>query len=200
MKKFLTPRSLRIVAGLIVVSAFAVAPVAAQAVGTNTDLDGTLTAGVLSSTTPTITAFGTTLTGIVQTQYTEVSDWGVTDASATNLGWTVTVAASAPTVGGSAPAAGTGGSITLTPKAAVAVDDNLATAPTAGAAAALDTTPYTIESAAAGKGQGPWDFPADMGTTGSSPTNNSLAVVIPGDAGPGAYESTLTYTTAANAG
>jgi hypothetical protein len=56
----------------------------------------------------------------------------------------------------------------------------------------LGTTGATIQDAPAGTGQGQWDSAADNGTT-----ENSLAVVIPGDASAGDYSSTLTYTTAA---
>ena len=48
----------------------------------------------------------------------------------------------------------------------------------------------TIASAVEGTGQGGWDFAADSGVA------KSLAVVIPGDAGAGTYQSTLTFRTA----
>jgi hypothetical protein len=53
------------------------------------------------------------------------------------------------------------------------------------------STGATIQDAPAGTGQGQWNSAADNGAT-----ENSLAVVIPGDASAGAYQSTLTFTTA----
>ena len=72
---------------------------------------------------------------------------------------------------------------------------NANTAPVAQAAQQLDVdgTPAasTIQNAPAGTGQGPWSFAADTNPAAG------LEVVIPGTANPGAYASTLTYTTAA---
>jgi len=192
MLKIMSSRTSRLAAGLVVASAFAAVavPVAAQAA--TTDADGTLTAGALSNTAPVITPFTTTLTGANQTVNTAVGAWDVDDATGSDAGYSVTVAASAPTVAGSAADAGTGGSITLTPTAAVAGPDNpAATGPVAEAAQVLTPTASTIDNAAAGTGQGDWDYAADNGTTA-----NNLAVVIPGDASAGAYSSTLTFTTA----
>ncbi len=189
MTKFVTPRVARIAAGLAVVSAFAVAPVVAQAA--NTDATGTLSAGALSNTAPAVAPFSTTLTGITQTVNTTLGAWNVTDATGGNAGYSVTVTATAPTVAGSAAGAGIGGSITLTPTTATAAAGNpAATGPTASAPQPLTTTAATIDNAAAGTGQGEWDFAADSGAV------NSLAVVIPGDASAGQYISTLTFTTA----
>ncbi len=91
----------RIVAGLAVVSAVAVAPMAAQAA--NSDATGTLTGGSLSNNAPAITPFGMTLSGINQTVTTAVGATTLVDARGTNAGYTVTVAATAPTVEGVAP-------------------------------------------------------------------------------------------------
>jgi hypothetical protein len=190
MSKFLTPRVARVAAGMAVVGAFAVAPIAAQA--SSTAATGTLTAGALSVTAPVITPFSATLTGITQTVNTAVGGWSVNDATGGNTGYSITVAATNPTVAGSAAGAGTGGSITLTPTAATAATGNpTATGPTATAAQALSTTAATIDNAAANSGEGDWNFAADNGTT-----QNNLAVVIPGNASAGAYSSTLTFTTA----
>lgn len=49
----------------------------------------------------------------------------------------------------------------------------------------------TILSAPAGTGQGRWDFAAD-----APYLDKSLAVTIPGDASPGSYRVTLTFTIA----
>jgi hypothetical protein len=150
---------------------------------------------LLTNTAPTIAPFSAKLTGVDQMVSTTVGAWSVTDSTDTNAGYSVTAAASAPTVNGSTSAAGTGGSITLTPATATAASGNTATTgPVAAPPQTLTSTPVTIENAPAGTGQGEWDFPADSGTT------ESLAITIPGDASAGAYNSTLTFTTAPPAG
>jgi len=200
----LNARVARIVAGLAVVSAFAVAPMAAQAALTgDAAVTGTLNAGVLSVTAPTITAFSATLTGIAQTKNTPVGTWNVTDATGSDRGYDVTVSATAPTVdadgaGAGAPAVIAGSTLKLYTTTAE-TGDNLNTKPVAQADAQLDVladggyAASTIQSAAAGTGQGPWDFAADADIAAG------LEVVIPGTATPGAYASTLTYTTAQRA-
>ena len=179
---------------MVAVSGCALAPMAAQAA--DTPLTGTLSAGLLSNTAPAITPFTATLSGVNQTKLTAVGSWSVTDATGSNAGYSVTVAASAPVVtapGGDVAYEGTGGTLTLTPKTTTAAAGNPAdTGPVAQAAQLLGTTGATIQDAPAGTGQGQWDSAADNGTT-----ENSLAVVIPGDASAGDYSSTLTYTTAA---
>jgi hypothetical protein len=201
MSKFPSPRVTRIASGLAVVSALAVAPMAAQAA--NSDATGTLTAGALTNTAPGFTPFSATLTGLVQTKNTAVATWGVTDATGSNSGYSVTVSATAPTVdadgaGGADPTIIAGSTLKLYPTGAEAVSSNANTAPVAQAAQQLDVdgtpTASTIQNAPAGSGQGPWSFPADTGATG-----HGLEVVIPGTATPGAYSSTLSYTTAAPA-
>jgi hypothetical protein len=188
---FLSPRFSRVTVGLAVFSAFAMAPMAAQA--EDTPAAGTLTAGTLSNTAPAITAFTATLSGINQTVNTPVGAWSVTDATGSNAGYRVTVAATTPTVTGAVGAsAGTGGSLTLTTQTPTAAPGNPALgAPVTQSSQVLGTTAATIANAAAGAGQGQWDYAADNGTT-----EKNLAVVIPGDASSGAYSSTLTYTTA----
>lgn len=99
-------------------------------------------------------------------------------------------------VDGSTSAAGTGGSLTLTPATATATAANFnppSTAPVPASPQLLRATPATIENAIAGTGQGQWEFPA------GSDAAPGLAIVIPGDSARGAYESTLTFTTAAPA-
>lgn len=188
----LNSRVARIVAGLAVASAFAVAPMAAQAA--DTAATGTLTGGSLSNNAPAITAFTATLTGVNQTVTTAVGATTLVDARGTNAGYTVTVASSVPTVGGVAADAGTGGSIKLTPGAATATAGNAAsTTPTVAAQQTLSTTASTIYSSTASApvapAEGSWDLAS----------GNNLAIVIPGNAKAGAYSSTLTYTTAARA-
>ena len=195
MSKFLTPRLPRAAAGLAVLSAFAVVPVAAQAA--NTDATGTLTGGSLSNTAPAFTPFSATLTGLAQTKNTPVGAWTATDATGSDDGYSITVSATAPTVdpdGAGGPAVIAGSTLKLYPTTAAAVGGNANTAPVAQAAAQLDVdgtpTASTIQNAPANTGQGPWSFPADNGAS------TGLEVVIPGTATPGAYSSTLTYTTA----
>ncbi len=195
----LNSRVARIVAGLAAVTAFAVAPMAAQA--DDTPVTGTLGAGLLENTAPAITPFGTTLTGIAQTENTEVGTWNVTDATGSDDGYSVTVSAIAPTVdadsapGGTAPAVIAGSTMLLYTTAAE-VGANLNTPPVPQADAQLDVVAAggyvasTIQNAPTGTGQGPWDFAVD------DDPDAGLQIVIPGTATPGAYASTLTYTTA----
>jgi len=163
---------------MAVLSAFALAPVAAQAAETNAT--GTLSGGSLSNTAPVVSAFSATLTGVTQVVHTAVGASSVTDATGTDAGYAVTVTATAPTVNGSAAAAGTGATLTLTPATATAAAGNPAVAgPVAKTAQALSTTAATIDEAKIGTGEA-----------------KSHAVVIPGNASAGAYSSTLTFTTA----
>jgi hypothetical protein len=186
MPKFFNPRTARLTAGIAVLAAFAAIPGAAQAA--DTEVTGTLTAGSLTNTAPAIAPFVATLTGVNQTVPTDVGAWSVTDATGSNDGYSITVAASDPTVDGSASAAGTGGTLTLTsPDGTAATGNPAPVGPTDTGAQVLDTDAATIENAAAGTGQGQWDFAA---------TDDALSIVLPGDASAGAYSSTLTYTTA----
>jgi hypothetical protein len=198
MSKFISPRVTRVAAGLVVLSAFAVAPMAAQAA--SNEATGTLSGGVLENTAPTFTPFSATLTGLAQTHNTPVSLWTVTDATGSDDGYSITVSATAPTVdadaapGGTTPAVIAGSTLKLYGTSATPVSGNANTAPVAEVAQQLDVdgTPAasTIQNAPMGTGQGPWSFPADGGAS------TGLEVVIPGTATPGAYSSTLTYTTA----
>jgi hypothetical protein len=194
MSRFSISRVVRIPAGLAVLCAFAAAPMVARA--DDTDATGTLTAGALSNTAPGITPFSLYLSGQTESITTNVNAWNVTDATGSNDGYSVTVAASNPTVNGVAADAGTGATLTLSPTTATANPDNPApTGPVAVTSPVLlSTTPATIDTAAPGTGQGEWDFPADpVGVT------QSLLIVIPGDASAGDYSSTLTFTAAAPA-
>ena len=182
----LNSRIARIVAGVAVVSAFAVAPMAAQ--GADTDATGTLTGGSLTNTAPVIEAFTAGLTGVNQTITTDVGAWSVNDARGTNLGYNITLAATAPTVGGTVDGAGTGGSLTMGATTATAAAGNPAATGPVSSSQLLSTTAATIDAAVAGTGQGQWDF---------APDADNLSVVIPGNASAGAYTSTLTYTAAA---
>jgi hypothetical protein len=115
----------------------------------------------------------------------------VNDTRSGNPGYSITVAATAPTVDGSTSAAGTGAQLTLTPVTPIPASSNpAAIGPVATSPQALSTIATTIVNTVAGTGQGEWAFPADSGAT------ESLAIVIPGDASAGAYRSTLTFTNA----
>jgi hypothetical protein len=157
----------------------------------NDTITGASCAGSLSNTAPAITPFSVKLTGLTQIVHVAMGGWNVIDATATNAGYSVTVSATVPTVNGNTAAAGTGATLTLTPATATAAPGNPASiGPTASSPQTLSTAPATIENAPAGSGQGEWDFTADPGASGS------LAIVIPGNASPGEYSSTLTFTTA----
>jgi hypothetical protein len=185
---FLNSKLLRVAAGVAVVSAIAAAPASAQ----DTPAAGTLAAGDLVVTAPAITAFNFELTGVTATVSTPVAGYTISDATGSNAGYSVTVAATAPTVDGAAAAAGTGSTLTLAPGAATAAAGNpAADGPVAaGAPVLLSAVAATVQNAPATTGQGAWDVSG--GAT-------ALAVVIPGDASEGAYLSTLTFTTAAPA-
>ncbi len=197
MTKFSIPRSSRIIAGLFVASAFAAAPMAAQADTTNAT--GTLSAGGLSVVAPSITPFAATLTGSNQTVHTAVGAWNLTDAVGDGAAYNVSVSAGVPTIAGAsiAPSLGTTW-LALTPTTATADANNPAPAATHPVAVvgplAVGAAAVTIENAAVNTGAGKWDFAADSGAV------QNLAVTIPGNAVPGAYSDTMTYTIAAGVG
>jgi len=147
--------------------------------------------GPLTNTAPAITPFTATLTGTTRTVHAIVGGWSVDDERGSGAGYSVTVAASEPTVNGSTSAAGTGGALTLTPRTPTAAPGNpAASGPEPEPPQLLSTNAVTIVNAAQGSGQGEWQFPADTGPT------RSLGLLIPADASAGAYSSTLTFTTA----
>jgi hypothetical protein len=197
MSKFTTAHGLRIIAGLVVASAFAVAPVVAQA--DTTHATGLLTAGGLSVVAPVITPFTATLTGVNQTVNTAVGQWTLTDAIGDGAAYNVSVTAGAPTIGGTSIAGSLGSTwLALTPTTATPDATNPAPASTHPVAIAgplaIGATAVTIENAAVNTGAGKWDFAADAGGV------QNLTVTIPGNASPGAYSDLLTYTIAAGVG
>lgn len=197
MSKFLTARVARVAAGLVVVSALGAAPAVAQA--DTTTATGTLSAGGLSVVAPSITPFTATLTGVNQTVNTPVGAWNLTDAVGDGAAYNVSVAAGPPSIGGTSIAGSLGGTwLALTPTTATADASNPAPASTHPVAIvgslAVGATAVTIENAAVNTGAGKWDFAADTGGI------QNLAVTIPGNAAPGAYSDTLTYTIAAGVG
>ena len=197
MTKFSIRRGSRILAGLVLASAFAATPIAAQA--NTTTATGTLSAGGLSVIAPAITPFTAVLTGMNQTIYTSVGAWSLTDAIGNGAAYNVSVVASAPTIGGTSIAASLGSTwLALTPTTSGPDSSNPAAASTHPVAiagpVAVGATAVTIENAAVNTGAGMWDFAADSGGV------QSLAVTIPGNAVPGVYSDTLTYTIAAGVG
>ena len=203
MFTILDRRISRAAAGLAVIGAFVVAPMAAQAADTSptgTDTSGVLSPGYLTFSVPTLGSFDTTLTGVTQTVHTTVGGWNITDARGSHAGYSVNVTASQPqigTTGATLPA----DSITISPTVASATSGNVdTTAPVTGAsttqagtplAVQLSGTAATIDNATTDTGEGSWDFAADSGSV------KSLAVVIPSDTTAGTYGSTLTFTAAA---
>lgn len=182
---------------MFVASAFAATPIAALA--NTTTATGTLSAGGLSVIAPVITPFTVTLTGMNQTVYTAVGAWSLTDAIGDGAAYNVSVAAGAPTIGGTSIAGSLGSTwLALTPTTSLPDASNPAPASTHPVAIAgslaVGATAVTIENAAVNTGAGKWDFAADTGGV------QSLAVTIPGNAVPGAYSDTLTYTIAAGVG
>jgi hypothetical protein len=197
MTKCSIPRGLRIIAGMAVASAFAAAPIAAQA--DSTVATGTLTAGGLSVVAPAIAAFSATLTGVNQTVNTAVGTWNLTDAIGDGAAYNVSVSAGAPAINGTSIAGSLGSTwLALTPTTSARDLSNPApnsTHPVAIAGSlAVGATAVTIENAAVNTGAGKWVFVGDTGGV------QNLAVTIPGNAVPGSYTDTLTYTIAAGVG
>jgi hypothetical protein len=197
MSKLLTPRVSRVAAGLAVLSAFAAAPMVAQA--DTTTATGTVSAGSLSEVAPAITPFTAALTGVNQSVTTSVGAWTLTNAVGDGAAYNVSVSAGAPTIGGTSIAGSVGSTwLELTPTTSTPDANNPAPASThpvaTGGPVALGATGATIENAAVNTGAGQWDFAADTGAA------QSLAVTLPGNAPAGAYSDTLTYTIAAGVG
>jgi hypothetical protein len=191
----ITLRRIALALGMLCV--FAAPPVVAQA--DTTTATGTLSAGGLSVAAPPITPFTATLTGVNQTVNTAVGAWNLTDAVGDGAAYNVSVAAGAPSIGGTSIAGSLGGTwLALTPTTATVDASNPAPASTHPVAIAgslaVGATAVTIENAAVNTGAGKWDFAGDTGGV------RNLAVTIPGDAVPGAYSDTLTYTIAAGVG
>jgi WxL domain surface cell wall-binding len=179
------------------VCAIAAAPAMARA--DTTAATGTLTAGGLSVVAPSITPFTAILTGVDQTVHTPVGAWSLTDAVGDGAAYNVSVSAGPPSIGGTSIAGSLGGTwLALTPTTATADASNPAPASTHPVAIAgslaVGATAVTIENAAVNTGAGKWNFAADSGGV------ENLAVTIPGNAVPGAYSDTLTYTIAAGVG
>jgi hypothetical protein len=195
LARHVTLRQAAVALGMV--CAFAAAPAVAQA--DTTTATGTLSAGGLSVAAPPITPFTATLTGVNQTVHTAVGAWNLTDAVGDGAAYNVSVSAGAPSIGGTSIAGSLGTTwLALTPTTAANDASNPAPASTHPVAIAgslaVGATAVTIENAAVNTGAGKWDFAADTGGV------QNLAVTIPGNAVPGAYSDTLTYTIAAGVG
>jgi hypothetical protein len=187
----------RAAVALGMVYAFAVAPAVSQA--DTTVATGTLSAGGLSVAAPPITAFTATLTGTNQIVNAAVGAWSLTDAIGDGAAYNVSVSAGAPSIGGTSIAGSLGSTwLALTPTTSTRDVNNPAAASTHPVAIAgplaVGATAVTIENAAVNTGAGRWNFAADTGGVAN------LAVTVPGNAVPGAYSDTLTYTIAAGVG
>jgi hypothetical protein len=187
----------RTAVALGMVCAFAVAPAVSQA--DTTVATGTLSAGGLSVAAPPITAFTATLTGTNQIVNAAVGAWSLTDAIGDGAAYNVSVSAGAPSIGGTSIAGSLGSTwLALTPTTSTRDVNNPAAASTHPVAIAgplaVGATAVTIENAAVNTGAGKWNFAADTGGVAN------LAVTVPGNAVPGAYSDTLTYTIAAGVG
>ena len=196
--KRLTPHILQITAGLAMLCAFAVAPVAAQASESEsktTEAKYTLEGGPLTITAPAIAPFTATLKGTAQVAKTAVGAWTINDARGSNAGYSVTVEASPVEVlpaGAEAPeAAAAGSQLAITGTQATEQEELGYTAPVPNVTSQpLSQTPVTIQNAPAGSGQMQWNVPAGA---------EAMEVVIPGNAVLGVYSSTLTFTTSSPA-
>ncbi len=194
LKRF-TPRILQATMGLLVLCAFAVVPMTAQAetVGT-TPLNGAVNAGALSVLAPEAIAMpAVSVTGSAQTAKQEVKEWQFADLTGKEEGYSVVVSAPVMKIT-------TSDRYTIALKSAQAV----ATDPTAVAEAAAGNAPEnkaesatlvgeaeeaaTVQEAAATKGNGQWEVPAGA---------NYIEVGIPALTPSGTYTSALTFTISA---
>ena len=156
-----------------------------------------LTAGALSFTVaPTADNFAdTALTGATQTITTNFNDWRVNDARGSGAGWNVTMQASQFSDGGATPKTLPTGSLKL--KAPVVSKVDLLNPALPPVVTLSPAPPWTIDggsavtvaSAAAGTGQGEWNF--DQANLVAS---KDLELTIPADAAAATYTSTITST------
>jgi hypothetical protein len=186
MSKFLTPRVSRVAAGVAVLCAFAVAPVAAQAATDDATVVVTGAGAVELSVAPTFGNFpGATLNGSNQDVTTTVTDWQVTDATGAAPGWSVNVSADVPHNGGSTILM-TGAALALTAPTAVTEGTNASDAPVVtGAPNIIGGGGVNAANAVAGTGAGIWNLVQGVG---------NLTLTIPADAQAASYTTTITTT------
>lgn len=194
LKRF-TPRVLQVTMGLMVLCAFAVVPMTAQAetVGT-TGLNGEVEAGALSVVAPLAIAMPPVhVTGSAQVATETVPSWQFADLTGQEAGYSVVVSAPDMYVG-------TSERYTITLKAQQAqakdktaeVEAEKHNAPASMAEAGLPvgegSEAVTIQEAELAKGNGAWEVPA-------GPAN--IAVGVPPVTPSGQYTDTLTFTISA---
>jgi hypothetical protein len=186
MSKFLTHRVSRVAAGLAVLSAFAVAPMGAQAASDDATVIVTGAGAVALSTAPTFGDFpGATLNGSNQDVTTSVSAWKVTDATGAAPGWSVNVSADVPHNGGSTISM-TGAALALTAPTATTEGTNASTAPlVAGEPNIIGGGGVNAANAAAGTGAGVWNLAQGV---------DHLTLTIPADSKAASYTTTITTT------
>lgn len=135
----------------------------------------------------------TTLTGLVQVVNAGTDAWSVNDARGSLLGWNVKMKATQFSTGGVTPVKLPAGSLSYVGVDALDISagaDQLLGAPLPlGAAAAIDADDGSGEKgilhALASTGVGEWDIAAKA---------SALSLVIPAEATPGTYTSTITTT------
>jgi hypothetical protein len=177
------PRAAAFLAGTA--ATLALAPAASAATGTaTTTAAATLTGDGVTVTVPATTALGSPkITGRTLPVSAPVGGWSINDKTGTGLGYGLTVQAGA--VSGPSTVAAP---IMLNQSADTATSpDGLAAAdgPSVPLVSDADlSTAVQIVTAAADKGMGQWDIPA----------NQTLTMTLPPNAKVGNYSATLTYT------
>jgi hypothetical protein len=183
LARHLSPLRIALATAAVSLLAF---PASAAADQDSTGVTGTLSAGSLITTAPSVSSFTDTLTGRAHTVTTDVGTWVVNDATGSGAGYNVTVEASTPKVDGVDL---TGASVSLAAADAPTSPDGLGASegPTnASGPFVLTSGPQTVTSAAAGKGMGEWRFAQGAG---------DLSLLMPADTPAGAFSTTLLFTT-----
>jgi hypothetical protein len=177
---------MRFAAGLVALTASALAPMAADAATDDSSVVVTGAGAVALSAAPAFGDFpGATLTGSNQDVSASVSGWQVTDATGAAPGWSVNVSADVPHNGGSTIVM-TGAALALTAPAASTSGTNASTAPTvAGKANIIGGGGVNAANAAAGTGAGTWNLAQGA---------DQLKLTIPADAKAASYTTTITTT------
>ncbi|MEA2227049.1 MAG: hypothetical protein QOF04_679 [Solirubrobacteraceae bacterium] len=188
----LTPSKPRIAAFLAAAAAtLAVAPAAHAA---DAPVNGTIVESTLDIAPPSPVSFSTTITGLDTTSKADVGSWRVNDKRGTGAGYTVNIAATAPTIAGAAPASPAKFTVDLvkadTPTQPGHADTE---GPTLDAAASQSVlgTGWQVASVVkdSGLGMGEWTFAQGA---------DDLELGIAANAKKGAYSTTLAFTVSAH--